>query len=231
MNQLLSAEIGRFGDYAPVETETSWASGVERNIDPYQQSITHIMRVKRLTQQLLGISGHLNEEPSERFYVIITPRQRKEDATDQRLLKYQEYLSALQKKEDNKLVSRGAQIAAATLFKNLKNDWALSEKEMVTLLGLNFDASGQEYVENLLNNNYSFSGRDVSDRNIKDRMARLIEIRIALFAIFEDHKVENDWLREPQHMLDGKIPMDLLLDGSMENLRLVHELVETAAGW
>ena len=226
MNQLLSAEIGRFGDYAPVETKTSWASVVERNIDPYQHSITRTMRVKHLAQQLRGISGHLNEEPSERFYVIITPRRREEDATDRGLLKYQEDLSALQKKEDNRLVSSGAQIAAATLFKNLKNDWELSEKEMVTLLGLDFDASGQEYVENLLNNNCSFSGRD-----IKDRMAQLIQIRVALFAIFEDHKVENEWLREPQQMLDGKIPMDLLLEGSMENLSLVHEFVEMAAGW
>ena len=144
----------------------------------------------------------------------------------QGLLKHPEDLSVLQNQEDGRSVPRGAQIAAANLFNNLMNDWKLSKKEMATLLGMDFDASGQEYVENLLKEMCSFSGRDA-----RNRMARLIEIRVALFAIFEDHEVENTWLRAPQQMLDDKVPMDLLLEGSMENLWLVQEFVEAAAGW
>ena len=42
--------------------------------------------------------------------------------------------------------------------------------------------------------------------------------------------MENEWLRERHEMLDDKAPMDLLLDGSMEDLLLVKEYVEAAAG-
>ena len=78
---------------------------------------------------------------------------------------------------------------------------------------------------NLLNRMCSFSGRDA-----RYRMARLIQIREALFAIFKDHAVENEWLREKQSMLNDKAPMDLLLQGSMKNLVLVREFVEAVAG-
>ena len=45
-----------------------------------------------------------------------------------------------------------------------------------------------------------------------------------------DVEVENEWLRESHETLNGQIPMDLLLEGSMENLLLVKEYVEVAAG-
>ena len=143
----------------------------------------------------------------------------------QGLLKHPEDLSVLQNQEDGKSVPRGAQIAAANLFNNLMNDWKLSKKEMATLLGMDFDASGQEYVENLLKEMCSFSGHDA-----RNRMAELIQIRVVLFALFKDHKVENEWLREKQNMLNDKAPMDLLLEGPMKNLVLVREFVETVAG-
>ena len=119
----------------------------------------------------------------------------------------------------------GAQAAIANLFSNLMDDWKLSKKNMATLLGLDFDASGQEYVRNLLNRMCSFSGRDA-----RYRMAQLIQIREILFALFKDHAVENEWLREKQSMLNDKAPMDLLLQGSMKNLVLVREFVEAVAG-
>ena len=132
----------------------------------------------------------------------------------------------LPNQKNRKGVTRGAQIEAANLFKNLMNDWNLSLEEMAILLGKDFHDSGQKYVEGLLEGRCSFSGRDT-----RDRMARLIHIREALFAIFKDHKVENDWLRASQEMLDDQVPMDLLLEGSMENLWLVQEFVEATAGW
>ena len=54
---------------------------------------------------------------------------------------------------------------------------------------------------------------------------------MALFALFGDETEENDWLRESQPSLDGQVPMQLLLEGSMENLLLVKEYVEAATGW
>ena len=137
----------------------------------------------------------------------------------------QEGLSELQNQEDSKHVPHGAQIEIANLFNNLMNDWKLSKREMATLLGLDFDASGKKYVERLLTERCSFSGRDT-----RYRMAQLIQIREILFALFKGRKVENEWLRGKQNMLNNKAPMDLLLEGPPENLVLVREFVETVAG-
>ena len=67
-------------------------------------------------------------------------------------------------------------------------------------------------------------------RDAKDRIAHLFQIRRLLWALFRDKTVENEWLREPRAVLKGKTPMDLLVEGSMENLLLVREVVELAAG-
>ena len=67
-------------------------------------------------------------------------------------------------------------------------------------------------------------------RDAKNRIAYLFRIRKMLSALFGDKNVENEWLRERHEMLDDKAPMDLLLEGSMENLLLVKEYVEAAAG-
>lgn len=58
----------------------------------------------------------------------------------------------------------------------------------------------------------------------------LFRIRKTLYSLFRDEKAENDWLREPHDALDGQKPIDIMLEGSMENLLLVKEYVEEAAG-
>jgi len=50
----------------------------------------------------------------------------------------------------------------------------------------------------------------------------------ALF--FQNLETENDWLREPQPLLDEQTPMNLLLEGSMGNILLVREYVDSMAG-
>ncbi len=80
-------------------------------------------------------------------------------------------------------------------------------------------------VEGLLSGRVTLRGRDV-----KDRIAYLFRIRKTLSALFRDENVENEWLREPHGALNGKSPMDIMLEGSMENLLLVKEYVEAAAG-
>lgn len=105
----------------------------------------------------------------------------------------------------------------------LLETWKLSPNDAGPLLG--FDKSDEAAVKELLCGRAALSGRDV-----KDRIASLFEIRKTLSASFRDESVENEWLREPQEMLNGKIPMDLLLEGSMENLLLVRDYVNVAAG-
>ena len=55
-------------------------------------------------------------------------------------------------------------------------------------------------------------------------------IRATLASLFRDLEVENDWLREPHTLLDEREPLNLLLGGSMEDLLLVKEYVDAAAG-
>jgi len=92
-----------------------------------------------------------------------------------------------------------------------------------TLLG--FEPSETAYVRDVLHGRETLRGRDV-----KDRIAHLFRMRTLLSSLFRDATVENEWLREPRDILKGKAPMDLLMEGSMENLLLVREFVELATG-
>ena len=105
----------------------------------------------------------------------------------------------------------------------LLHTWRLSRTDAIPLLGL--EKSDSSYARDLLSGRVTLRGRD-----IKDRIAYLFRIRKTLSALFRDEEVENEWLREPHDALDGQNPMALLLEGSMENLLLVKEYVEAAAG-
>lgn len=110
------------------------------------------------------------------------------------------------------------------LLNKILETWRLDAADVIPLLGL--EPSDRGYAVDVLAGHTALRGRDA-----KDRLAYLIQIRMALSAWFQDEGVENDWLREPQDPLDGKVPMQLLLEGSMENLLLVKEYVEAATGW
>lgn len=101
--------------------------------------------------------------------------------------------------------------------------WRLGIDEATPLLG--FDEGDAPHVNNVLAGRELFRGRDV-----RDRIAHLFHIRSSLSALFRDLDVENDWLRESHPMLDGESPMALLTGGSMEDLLLVREYVDAAAG-
>ena len=101
--------------------------------------------------------------------------------------------------------------------------WQLEAEKACILLGL--EPSRLPYVIDVLQGYETLTGRDA-----KDRIAHLFQIRKLLSALFRDESVENEWLREPQDVLKDKAPMDLLLEGSMENLLLVREYVERVTG-
>ena len=105
----------------------------------------------------------------------------------------------------------------------LLKTWELDREVALTLLGL--EASQQPYLDDLLEGKAGPAGRD-----IKDRIAHLTVIRMTLAGLFADETVENAWLREPHRPLEDRAPMALMLEGSMENLLLVREYVDTAAG-
>ena len=101
--------------------------------------------------------------------------------------------------------------------------WRLSRDDAVSILG--FDPTDSDYVKDILNGMASFRGRDV-----RDRIAHLFHIWTTLSSLFQDRDVENDWLRESHALLDERSPLNLLLGGAMENLLLVKEYVDAAAG-
>ena len=110
------------------------------------------------------------------------------------------------------------------LLNKILETWQLDKVDAVPLLGL--EPSDQGYAAEVLAGRTALRGRDA-----KDRLAYLIQMRMTLSAWFRDEAVENEWLREPQNPLDGEVPMDLLLEGSMENLLIVKEYIEAATGW
>ena len=71
---------------------------------------------------------------------------------------------------------------------------------------------------------------EVQGRDIRDRIVSLYQIRKILHSLFQDEGVENEWLRERHHALHDRSPMDLLLEGSMNNILYVRYYVEAAAG-
>ena len=90
---------------------------------------------------------------------------------------------------------------------------------------LGYDSDDFEHVSAVLDGREQFGGRDV-----RERITHLFHIRRALWSLFRDLDVENDWLREQHHMLSEKSPLSLMLEGSMEALLLVREYVDAAAG-
>ena len=105
----------------------------------------------------------------------------------------------------------------------LLENWRLSRDDAVLLLG--FDQKDNGFVQAVL-----AGAADLHDQDVRDRIAHLFQIRKTLSALFRDLDVENDWLREPHTLLDEQEPLKLLLGGSMEDLLLVKEYVDAAAG-
>jgi Antitoxin Xre/MbcA/ParS C-terminal toxin-binding domain len=118
---------------------------------------------------------------------------------------------------------RGRITGPVKFINQLLATWQLTADSACILLG--FEPSDSAYIHNVLRGYTTLRGRDA-----KDRIAHLLQIRMSLSALFRDEAVENEWLREPQDILNGKTPMELLLEGSMENLLLVKEYVELVAG-
>ena len=90
---------------------------------------------------------------------------------------------------------------------------------------LGFDEAEISAVRDLLEGRAELKGRD-----LKDRIVCLYQIRKTLHSLFRDEQAENKWLRQRHDSLDGKRPMDLLLQGSMENLLVTKDYVEIIAG-
>lgn len=119
-------------------------------------------------------------------------------------------------------VSGSAKLTGPIQFlAELLASWRLEPESAVLLLGQepSYD------VDKLLRGDAQLSGRDT-----KDRIACLFRIRKNLSSLFRDKDTENAWLRERHSPLGGQTPMEMLLEGSMENMLTVKEYVDWMAG-
>ena len=105
----------------------------------------------------------------------------------------------------------------------LADFWRLNQQDLAGLLG--FGPGDATHAADLLAGREGLHGRD-----IRDRIAHLFRIRESLHSLFRDLEVENEWLREPHDLLEGRSPMSLMVGGSMEDLLLVREYVDEVAG-
>ena len=101
--------------------------------------------------------------------------------------------------------------------------WHLEVRDAVGMLG--FDPSDTAHVAAALAGREQLRGRDA-----RDRISHLYWIRRTLWSLFRDIQTENDWLRERHSMLDDRSPLSLVVGGSMEDLLLAREYVDTVAG-
>lgn len=108
-------------------------------------------------------------------------------------------------------------------IRNLMDSWRLDNWDAVRLLGC--DPEDFEYISAVLDGRRQLRGRDV-----RDRIAHLFCIRRTLWSLFRNLDVENEWLREQHPMLNGKSPMSLIVEGSIEDLLVAREYVDSAAG-
>ncbi len=102
--------------------------------------------------------------------------------------------------------------------------WKLDWSEGATLLGFT-EESEKAIAEAVLRGDRPLEGRD-----LRDRISCLFQIHKTLTFLFRDLEVENQWLREAHRLLDNKSPMELMLQGSMEEILLVKEYVDEATG-
>ena len=101
--------------------------------------------------------------------------------------------------------------------------WRLDQYQQAALLGHPPPSTLGTYV---LNGNVLSPSMDV-----RERATRVFEISLGLGTLFdEDPEVENEWLRTPRERFSNAPPLDHMLEGHMDNLVAVAELVHHERG-
>ena len=106
-------------------------------------------------------------------------------------------------------------------FSNVCERWQVTYPEQIVLLGY----KGAEWLGTEV---LSGSGPDVPP---KDRIGYLTSISLGLGGLFREAIApERIWLRASKAALRGKTPLGFMLEGRMENLIVVLDLVEKERG-
>ncbi len=107
------------------------------------------------------------------------------------------------------------------LLQQVTEDWQLSDQETAILLGFDDLAIVPELYQGVIS---------LRQRDAKDRLRAVLGIAADLDGLYRETGVIREWLREPRPMLNGATPLDLLAEGSMENVLRVRQYVEFLSG-
>ncbi len=101
--------------------------------------------------------------------------------------------------------------------------WGLNEDEQLTLLGYPpRDSTGRLVLQGRVR---------ALTRDARDRAGYVIAISVGLAILYgENMAAENRWLRRGRTALDGKSPLDRMLEGDMNALIMVNGMVERERG-
>ena len=101
--------------------------------------------------------------------------------------------------------------------------WKLGPGDQVVLLGYRSgDSAGMRVLDGRVR---------LHSRDIEDRAAYVVAISAGLGILYgESAAAENQWLRHPREILDGKSPLDRMLAGHMVDLIAVNRMVERERG-
>lgn len=180
------------------------------------------IRTQTQAQQLAWMLEILHST-SQPYFFLLKQQELSSDVPQFGIFWSQKVTTLMETESAKATLYRGRITGPVKFVNQLLGTWHLGPEKACILLG--FEPSRFAYVNGVLQGYETLTGRDA-----KDRIAHLFQIRKLLSALFRDEAVENEWLREPRDVLKGKTPMDLLLEGSMENLLLVREYVELVTG-
>lgn len=199
------SKLNRVPDWCPSESSAKGDGLALR--PPSRRSIrTSVSRRRELRSRFEHPLGHCREPEFE-----------------ERILRKISRAIQAQKSQVEPSANTDRRYGPALLISRIFETWGLERSEAATLLG--FERSDHPSVTNILGGYGPIDRRDT-----RDRIAYLIQIRNILYALFRDDKVENEWLRETHVLLGNHAPLDLLLEGSMENLLLVKEYCYEVGG-
>ena len=66
------------------------------------------------------------------------------------------------------------------------------------------------------------------NNELRRRMAILIGVHVGVCSLFAEPERGYAWVRSPNKKLNGKTPLDIMMQGKIENLIRVHNWLQAA---
>jgi uncharacterized protein (DUF2384 family) len=99
--------------------------------------------------------------------------------------------------------------------------WSVADTEALVLLG---DLPAQTWSEWKAGTVHSVA------RDVEARLAHLLAIHRALRTIFTDSQLGYRWVRQPNTAFGGRSALDVMRQGELDDIVLVHRYLESVVG-